>query len=683
MVVAAGRGIGRSTTTMNDILIIDDDPQVRLAFGATLRSRGMSVREAEDAEGGAAEIRRKLPDLVLCDVHLPGKDGFELLSALRVERATASLPCILITGEGEAEVQRHGMELGADDFLRKPCTDQTLLAAVAARLARHEQTRREATELESRLAAILEASADIVMVTDPSARTIQYANRTAIESLRMEHPLPPGGLPLVRVMPPAATEHFRLHSVREAERRGICVEESVFMTCGGQEIQVSRQLLAERDAAGGVRHFAIIARDLTAQRESEDRLRRMSRALEQCPVSIVMTDTHGAIEYVNPKFTQVTGYTAEEVMGRNPRVLKSGETTDTEYRRLWQTIASGGEWRGEFQNRRKHGELFWEQASISGIVDETGKVTHFVAVKEDITERKLAQQQHAILESQLHQAQKLESIGRLSAGIAHEINTPMQYVGDNVRFFRTAFEQLATVLECHARLVQTLKENHRMSGDLDEILEPAAPVNVAFLLHEVPACVDDAAEGVARVQKILRAMKDFSHPGTEEKTEVDLNRLIESTITVSRNEWKYVAEVVPDLDPDLPPVPCLPGEFNQVILNLLVNAAHAIGDVVQAGGEERGRITVRTRAGDGWVEIRITDTGTGIPEHVRGHVFEPFFTTKEVGKGTGQGLMLARSIVVERHGGTIDFETRTGQGTTFIVRLPLGPAGTTKAGQAA
>ncbi|MBI3300896.1 MAG: HAMP domain-containing histidine kinase [Deltaproteobacteria bacterium] len=174
--------------------------------------------------------------------------------------------------------------------------------------------------------------------------------------------------------------------------------------------------------------------------------------------------------------------------------------------------------------------------------------------------------------------------------------------------------------------------------------------------------------------KIVRAMKEFSHPGSEEKVETDLNRAIETTITVARNEWKYVAELATDLDSSLPPVPCLPGEFNQVILNLIINAAHAIAVVVSEGSTSKGTITVSTRHDGDWAEIRVSDTGTGIPEAIRAKIFAPFFTTKEVGKGTGQGLAIAHSVIVDKHKGTIGFETEVGRGTTFIIRLPLASA---------
>lgn len=172
------------------------------------------------------------------------------------------------------------------------------------------------------------------------------------------------------------------------------------------------------------------------------------------------------------------------------------------------------------------------------------------------------------------------------------------------------------------------------------------------------------------MSKLVAAMKEFSHPGTKEKTPLDLNHAIESTITVARHEWKYVAEVETDFDPSLSVISCHPGEFNQVILNLIVNAAHAISDVVGKDGSGKGKIKVQTQNCEDWVEIRVQDTGSGIPEKVRPRIFDPFFTTKEIGKGTGQGLAIARSVVVDKHHGTIHFETEEGKGTTFVIRLP-------------
>ena len=273
--------------------------------------------------------------------------------------------------------------------------------------------------------------------------------------------------------------------------------------------------------------------------------------------------------------------------------------------------------------------------------------------------------------TQLLHAQKLESIGQLAAGIAHEINTPTQYVGDNTRFLRDGVNDLLKALDQCEELVSPAKEPCDWEERVARFKAALQELDVEFLRAEIPKAVEQSLEGLERVTRIVRAMKDFSHPGTEGKEAVDLNKAIESTVTVARNEWKYVAELVTDFDPAMPPVPCLVGEFNQVILNIVINAAHAIVGVVGKNTGEKGTITIATRYDSDWAEIRISDTGTGIPEEHRSKVFDHFFTTKEVGKGTGQGLAIAYAVITEKHGGTITLETEMGQGTTFIIRLPI------------
>lgn len=275
-----------------------------------------------------------------------------------------------------------------------------------------------------------------------------------------------------------------------------------------------------------------------------------------------------------------------------------------------------------------------------------------------------------MLTAQLAQAQKLESIGQLAAGIAHEINTPIQYVGDNLRFLQDSWDNLATLLRSTREALRGLRDGTIDAEEILASLEVMESGDTAYVLQEVPMAIADALDGAGRVSEIVRAMRDFSHPALAEKTAIDVNRAIESTITVTRNEWKSVANVVTDLDPDLPLVPCLPAELNQVILNVLINAVHAISDVVDGGKAGKGTITVSTRAVDRWAEIRIRDTGTGIRAEIRDRVFDPFFTTKEVGRGTGQGLAIAHSVIVDKHGGTITFDTEPGEGTTFVIRLP-------------
>jgi signal transduction histidine kinase len=275
------------------------------------------------------------------------------------------------------------------------------------------------------------------------------------------------------------------------------------------------------------------------------------------------------------------------------------------------------------------------------------------------------------MEHELARAQRLESIGQLAGGIAHEINTPNQYIGDNACFLQEAFGDLQGVIDALRRLMRSARDGVA-GGQLQTRMEAALrDADLAYLEQEIPRAIAELREGVEHVARIVRAMKDFSSAETREKTPTDVNRAIESTLMVCRNEWRYVAEAVTDLDPDLPLVSCVPGELNEVILNLVLNAVQAIREAPTCGAAARGTITVRTRRLAAGVEIRVEDTGTGISETIRDRIFDPFFTTKDVGKGTGQGLAIAHAIVVKNHGGTIVFETEPGRGTRFVVRLPL------------
>ncbi len=303
--------------------------------------------------------------------------------------------------------------------------------------------------------------------------------------------------------------------------------------------------------------------------------------------------------------------------------------------------------------------------TIACVIGDDGSFKGTMIRAADITERRL-------LERQLAQAQKLEAIGQLAAGSAHEINTPTQFIGDNLHFLTDAFKDLSRLGMQYEELIAKVPEDHMLQAFVKTIRSTEEEIDLSFLKEEIPKALEQSLDGVERVTKIVRAMKEFSHPGSPEKTPVDINHAIENAITVAKNEWKYVADIETDLDPDLPPVPCLPADLNQVILNLIINAAHAIEKVVGNDGNRKGKIRVITRKDNGWAEIAISDTGCGIPDSIRHRIFDPFFTTKEVGKGTGQGLSIAHSIIVDKHGGTIDFESREGKGTTFTIKLPLG-----------
>lgn len=273
------------------------------------------------------------------------------------------------------------------------------------------------------------------------------------------------------------------------------------------------------------------------------------------------------------------------------------------------------------------------------------------------------------IELELRLSQKLEAVGQLAAGIAHEINTPIQYIGDSVHFLRSAFDDLTGLITVYQALWPQFRQNPQSADWQAKVQDAEEAADLDYLREQAPRAFERTLEGVERVAGIVRAMREFAHPDQREQSSADLNKALLNTLTVARNEYKYVADLETDLG-DLPPVLCYASDLNQVFLNLVVNAAHAIGDVV-GNSADKGRITVRTRDLGETVEITIADTGNGIPEAIRERIFDPFFTTKPVGKGTGQGLAIARSIVVDKHRGSLTFETVAGQGTTFYIRLPV------------
>jgi len=432
-------------------------------------------------------------------------------------------------------------------------------------------------------------------------------------------------------------------------------------------------------ADGKVGGLVGISHDITKRKQAEEELERKTAFLEaqlNCSIDgILVVDEKGKKMLQNQRLTDlfkvplpvVNAPDDEQLLNWGMQVVKNPEPFLARIRHLYLHPDEIG--RDEIE--LKDGTILDRySAPMTG---QNGQYYGRIWMFHDITERKRAELERQRMEVQLRQSQKLESIGQLAAGIAHEINTPTQYVGDNTRFVKDSFPAIMQVLKSHEELLAAVK-NQAVTPELlarsEALLQES---DLEYLYVQIPTALGETLEGIERVSKIVRAMKEFSHPGNREKSLADLNKAIESTTTVARNEWKYVADLKLELESNLPPVPCFLGEFNQCLLNLIVNAAHAIGDVVKKNPGTKGLITVQTRRDGEHIEVRVTDTGTGISEAVRSKIFEPFFTTKDVGKGTGQGLAMVYGCLVNRHAGTATFETETGRGTTFILRLPLNP----------
>lgn len=399
-------------------------------------------------------------------------------------------------------------------------------------------------------------------------------------------------------------------------------------------------------------------------RELHERQALFELILEHATDLIAVVDAEGRRIYNSPSYEALLGFTPAELQTTHAFAQIHHEDVPA-VRAAAEKARSTG--RGEtIVYRMQHRDGSWRtlESCAGAVQGANGELLYLVIVARDITARREQE-----LKQQL--SQKLESIGRLAAGIAHEINTPTQYITDNTRFLSEAFRSMTEIV----RQYQVGRDRLPV-GNGSAAAAPPVDSNAdefAYVAREIPQAIQQNLEGLARIARIVGSLKEFSHPNSTEQTAIDLHHVIETALAVSRHEWKYVADVATEFDPTLPAVPCIADEINQVLLNLLVNAAHTIGDALKARHESRGRITIRTlRDGDA-ARIEIADTGMGIPVELRSRMFEPFFTTKEVGKGTGQGLALVHRIVVQNHRGNVDFLSALGQGTTFRLWLPLHP----------
>jgi PAS domain S-box-containing protein len=398
----------------------------------------------------------------------------------------------------------------------------------------------------------------------------------------------------------------------------------------------------------------------------------LQAALDASEHHVLITDRKGRIVFANLSLAERHGRVREELIGESvDQVMRTDNHSPAQLQKMRQAMRESRPIRVVVRGVHSSGRPLWLSLNITPILGPDGRASHFVGIATDITQsvedtrikKELQQrietqeQERDRLALELRMAQKLEAVGRLASGVAHEINTPMQFVSDNVTFMRESVGDLASVIGAY--------RIDRAQGDA-----VAAEVEAEYLLAELPKAMDRAREGIERVTNIVRAMKEFSHPNTEARSSADINKAIETTVQIARSEYKHIAVVDLKLEP-LPLVPCNIGELNQVFLNLLVNGAHAI----EGSGKDvsSGRIGIASRHEGAELIITFEDNGCGIAPENLDKIFDPFFTTKEVGKGTGQGLAISRSIVVDRHGGAIDVRSIVGTGTRFTIRIPVTP----------
>jgi len=393
--------------------------------------------------------------------------------------------------------------------------------------------------------------------------------------------------------------------------------------------------------------------------EARSRSDQLFRSIAENSADLIaVVDQSGHRIYNNPTYGRLLGYTAEELKNTVSFQQIHPDDRPLVTRAAQKAVETGVGQIVEYRMRRKDGTYVTLESHSSFIRDSRGEIEALVISARDISDRRMA----------MH-TEKLSAIGQLAAGVAHELNTPAQYVSDNLTFLRDTWSELdAAMAFCLAPAHALIPSD---SGSSDGVIFAGPPRDWDWLRKEVPKAISQSLEGIRRMTKILGAMRRFSHTGGGEREEVDLSEALDATITVAQHQIKEIADVQTDYQPDLPRVECYCDELNQVFLNLIVNATHAIRDASTQGTRHRGKLTIRTRQIDQDVQIEIQDNGSGIPLDVRDRVFDPFFTTKQVGEGTGQGLTICHEIVVQKHHGTIWFDTEIDKGTTFFVRIPI------------
>lgn len=487
-----------------------------------------------------------------------------------------------------------------------------------------KRTEQSLLESQTRMRALLDASEDEILLLSVEGRILainKAAERRLANRIAKSQPL---GADLHELLPHDLAEK-RLAIVREVAASG----KSAHLDVAIRSRWFDFWFYPVRHGDEPIAEVAVYAREITQQKQAEAQLRRLSQAIQQSPASVVITDTSGGIVYVNPKFTEVTEYTFEEVLGQNPRMFKSGYTTAEEYRELWLTITSGQIWRGEFRNRKKSGDLYWEIASIGPVKDEDGTIINFVAVKEDITD-------YRAVEAQLRHSQKMQAIGQLTGGIAHDFNNLLTIIVGNLQLIEFA-----------------VREDHR--------------------LHSF---VSDALWAATRGGELTHRLLSFARMQPLRPAAASLNEIVSGLTDLLRRTLGSSITVIEALAPDLPAVMVDTGELERALVNLAINARDAMptggtltirtGTIVVHVGEVQQQTDL---AAGSYVTLAVADTGEGMPPEVVERVFEPFFTTKSGGQRSGLGLSMVYGFL-RQSGGHISVDSKVGEGTTFTLYFP-------------
>ncbi len=667
-----------------NILIVDDEIFIRNFISRFLADKDYACWTANDAAHAKDILKTQSIDLLLCDINLPGESGSNL--ARYVKQEYPDIAIIIMSIIDSPNAAKEALDLGVFGYIVKPFTHNIVLINIENALRRHRlelQNKIYQQELETKVCQQTNKRHSRVVflqnLLDTIPSSIFYLNPEGVFlgcNKIFERFV---GKPRDAILGKNISMGFPENLV------------NIFRDPGRQSLssdQYESEIIVE-DAAGELRHMTVSMTictnkdghvggtvgtmlDITERKKMEAALQTFEeqyrQTVENIGIGIAIINPQMEITRMNPQMKRWFPCVTPGIGARCHQSFQNiPKESPCENCPAIKTFAEGKSFETTIRMEGGQKDRYFRDHS-SPIHDEKGNIVAAILLVEEVTDK-------LTLERDLRQTQKLEAIGQLAAGIAHEINTPIQYVADNARFLQDGFKDLLATYSTHEALLKAVRSDTVTAAMLDEVDTSILAADLPYLTEEIPRAIEQSLEGVQRVIEIVCAMRDFSHPGSDQKRLVNLNHAIKNTVTVARNEWKDVAEMALDLDHFLPEVFCLPGEINQVLLNIIVNAAHAIADTLENNKHGKGKITIATCQKNDSIVIHIGDTGTGIPKAIQHRIFDPFFTTKGVGQGTGQGLAIAHRVITEKHGGILRFETEQGYGTTFIIELPLLVAG--------
>ena len=661
-----------------DILVVDDNPSNLRLLAGMLSEKGYKVRPAPSGSLALKSVQSTLPELVLLDIKMPDMDGYEVCRRLKADERTRDVPVLFISAMAEVADKIKGFNIGAVDYITKPFQHEEVLARVETHvsLARmHKRLQQEVVErkraqkalkkandeleqrvkeriLELRVAneqlkdeieerklaektlweseeryrELVDSLPQIVFEIDETG-TFTFVNHNAFDISGYTQNDFDKGLNAFQILIPEDRDRAMVNMQRVWNGEIYGAEYTALKKDGSTfPILVHTNPIMRNNKPMGLRGIII---DLTERKRAEEERMRLIEAINQAAESIMITDTKETILYVNPAFERLTGYTQEEAIGRNPRILKSGKHDEAFYKEIWHTLTSGEAWRGEIINKAKDGTLFTEEATISPVFDNKGKIINYIAVKHDVTKQR-------VLEDQLRQAQKMETVGRLAGGVAHDFNNMLSVILGSVELVMNR-------------------------DDLDD--------SMLKNLQQIQKAAESSAD-------IIRQLLAFSRKQVIEPRVVNLNPLIKDVEKMLARLLVEDIDVLSVPEKEIWNIMADPGQIHQIVANLCINAR----DAMPQGGKltiETANVTLddtycEEHAGfvpGCFVMLAISDNGIGMDKEILAHIFEPFFTTKKEGKGTGLGLASVYGAV-KHNNGFINVYSEPEQGTTFKLYFP-------------